>query len=318
MWMKTLAAMGMMGCLMVNGCAALQTASAAAAPADVAGVGQQVFDTDDAAAQAVVAAAKARDQAQIEAIFGPATKELLSGDKVEDDKAFNSFVTHAGEKTVLEKKDANTSVLDIGADGWPFPIPLVRRGDGKWFFDTEAGKAEILARRIGANELETIKVCHAYVEAQREYASEDRDGSGVLKYAQHFLSHPGRKDGLYWDAAPGQETSPFGPLVAQATLEGYNVGHGDAPHSYRGYYYHILTRQGASAPGGDYNYVINGNMIAGFAMVACPDVYGQSGIMTFMVSHSGKVFQKDLGPDSLNIVRRMHQYNPDTTWTEVK
>jgi Protein of unknown function (DUF2950) len=287
-------------------------------PAGEPGVGQQQFDTDDQAAAAIVAAAKARDRDALDRIFGPSITEFVSGDKVEDGKAFDRFTKNAGDHLELEKKDANTSVIDIGNDKWPFPIPLTRLSSGKWFFDTEAGKAEILARRIGANELETIKVCRAYVEAQREYASEDRDYSGVLKYAQHFISNNG-KDGLYWPAAPGEEESPFGPLIAQATLEGYTPGkkHGSEPQPYHGYVYRILTRQGRAAPGGKYDYVINGNMIAGFALVACPTEYGTSGIMTFIISHQGKVYQKDLGSKTSNIVRGMKEYNPDSSWTLV-
>src|ERR1700722_13272556 len=234
-------------------------------PAGEPGVGQQQFDTGDQAAAAIVAAAKARDHDELNHIFGPSVTEFVSGDKVEDEKAFDRFTKNAGDHLELEKKDANTSIIDIGKDNWPFPIPLTRLPNGKWFFDTEAGKQEILDRRIGANELETIKVCHAYVEAQREYASEDRDGSGVLKYAQHFMSHNG-KDGLYWVAASGEEESPFGPLMAQAAIEGYTPGkkNGPGPQPYHGYVYRILTRQGSAAAGGKYNYVINGNMIAGF------------------------------------------------------
>ena len=287
-------------------------------PAGEPGVGQQQFDSDDQAAAALVAAAKARDHDALNRMFGPSVTEFVSGDKVEDEKAFDHFVKKAGEHLELEKKDANTSVIDIGKDKWPFPIPLTRLASGKWFFDTEAGKQEILARRIGANELETISVCRAYVEAQREYASVDRDGSGVLKYAQHFVSRHG-KDGLYWASAPGEEESPWGPEVAQATLEGYtpgkNGGHG--PHPYHGYVYRILTRQGPAAPGGQYNYVINGNMIAGFALVACPTEYGVSGVMTFIISHQGKLYQKDLGPNTTDIVRNMKEYNPDSGWTLV-
>ncbi len=289
-------------------------------PAGQPGAGQQLFATDDAAAAALVDAAKARDHATMDHIFGPASKDLVSGDKVADENAFNRFATHAGEHTTLEKKDANTSILDIGNDNWPFPIPIVKTPNGQWFFDTQSGKQEILDRRIGRNELETIKVCHAYVEAQREYASVDRDNDGVANYAQRMVSHPGKKDGLYWEAAAGEEESPFGSLVAQAAAEGYSTKHepGTGPHPYHGYIYHVLTRQGPAAPGGKYNYVINGNMIAGFALVAFPIEYGQSGVMTFIVSHQGKVYQKDLGAKTAEFARKIKCYNPDSTWTLVK
>jgi hypothetical protein len=294
------------------------TPSALARPAGVPGVGQQQFDTDDQAAATLVAAAKARDQGALHQMFGPSVTEFISGDKVEDEKAFDHFVKNAAAHLELEKKDANTSFIDIGKDKWPFPIPLTRLSTGKWFFDTEAGKQEILARRIGANELETIKVCRAYLEAQRDYASEDHDGSGVLKYAQHFMSTHG-KDGLYWDAAPGDEDSPFGSLIAQAEMEGYAPGANGSSglHPYHGYVYRILTCQGPAAPGGRYGYVINGNMIAGFALVARPTEYGVSGVMTFIISHQGKLYQKDLGPNTSDSVRGMKEYNPDSGWTLV-
>jgi hypothetical protein len=276
------------------------------------------FDTDDQAAAALVAAAKARDHDALHHLFGPSSTEFVSGDKVEDETAFDHFVKNAGDHLELEKKNASTSFIDIGKDNWPFPIPLTRLPNGKWFFDTEAGKQEILARRIGANELETIKVCRGYLEAQREYASVDRDGSGVLKYAQHFMSHNG-KDGLYWEAGPGEGESPFGPFIAQATMEGYTPGKNQSPgpHPYHGYIYHILTRQGPAATGGRYDYVINGNMIAGFGLVACPIEYGTSGVMTFVISHQGKLFQKDLGSKTSDIVRSMKEFNPDSSWTLV-
>jgi hypothetical protein len=287
-------------------------------PAGEPGVGQQQFDSDDQAAAALVTAAKAHDRDALHQIFGPSVTEFISGDKVEDEKSFDHFVASAADNLKLEKQDANTSVIDIGKDNWPFPIPLTRLASGKWFFDTEAGKHEILARRIGANELEAISVCRGYVEAQREYASEYRDGSDVLKYAQHIISKNGH-DGLYWEAGPGEEQSPFGPLVAQANLEGYTLqtsdGHG--PQPYHGYVFKILTSQGPAAPGGEYNYVINGNMIAGFALVACPTEHGASGVYTFIISHTGKLYQKDLGPNTTDIVRSMKEYNPDSTWTLV-
>ena len=287
-------------------------------PAGDPGTGQQLFNTDDEGAAALVAAAKARDHDALNHIFGPSATEFISGDKVEDETAFDHFTKNAADHLELEKKDGNTSVIDIGKDNWPFPIPLTRLSSGKWFFDTEAGKQEILDRRIGANELETIKVCRAYVEAQREYASAVRDDSGVLKYAQHFMSQNG-KDGLYWAAASGEVESPFGPLMAQATLEGYTPGarEGPGPQPYHGYVYQILTRQASSAPGGAYDYVINGNMIAGFALIACPVEHGTSGIMTFIISHQGKLYQKDLGRKTLDVARSIREYDPDSSWTLV-
>jgi hypothetical protein len=279
---------------------------------------QQVFDSDTAARDALLAAAKAKNKDAIHRMFGPVYQEIISGDPVADARGFEHFVTRAAEGMRMEKITEAKTVLHIGKMDWPFPVPLVKAADGKWFFDTIEGKVEILARRIGSNELKTIKTCRALVQAQREYAAQDRVGNGVLQYAQRFRSTPGKKDGLYWDVAGGEEPSPLGPMVANAALKGYALdkkGAGRQP--FQGYYLHILTCQGPAAPGGRYDYVINGNMIAGFAFVACPSKYGVSGVMTFIVSHHGKLYQKDLGPDTLEIVKNMSEYNPDATWTPV-
>jgi hypothetical protein len=296
---------------------AVQSAQTSEETAGMPGKGQQVFASDEEALKALLSAVKAQDHDQVHQILGPAWKELISGDKVEDGNAFKEFAQHAAEHTRLQKKDATTSIIYVGTDDWPFPIPIVETSDGKWFFDTEAGKGEILARRIGANELDTINVCREYVQAQRQYASKDRDGSGVLKYAQRILSTPGKMDGLYWSASPGQEQSPFGPLMAEAEMEGYGQTAGHHHEPYHGYHFRVLKEQGSAAPGGKYDYVINGNMIAGFALVAFPDDYGSSGIMTFIVSHQGKLYQKDLGSQTSDIAGRMKEYNPDSSWTLV-
>ena len=184
-----------------------------------------------------------------------------------------------------------------------------------WRFDTVAGRDEILVRRIGRNELNAIQTCLAYVDAQNEYAEKDRTGAGVKTYAQRIISRPGKKDGLYWSASQGEDASPLGELFAQATAQGYRVGAGRTP--FHGYYFKILTRQGAAAPGGDLDYVVNGKMIGGFALVAYPAEYRNSGVMTFLVSYAGTVFEKDLGPDTAGIAERMTAFNPDRTWKEV-
>jgi len=201
-------------------------------------------------------------------------------------------------------------------DHWPFPIPLVQQ-DGQWRFDTAAGKEEILNRRIGRNELDTIRVCHAYTEAQREYASEDHAGSGVLEYAQHLRSSPGCHDGLYWHAEPGEPASPLGPLIARARGEGYTheskiLAEKQAP--YHGYYFKILTRQGRHAPGGKYNDIIHGHMLAGFALVAWPAQWGNSGVMTFIINQQGVVYEKNLGPDTPAFAAKMTTYDPGPGW----
>jgi hypothetical protein len=282
------------------------------------GAGQMVFDTDDAAVNAMVDAVKTCDHEKVRQILGPAWKELLTGDKVADAAAYKEFAGHFAEHSrIALSPEGNKAIIYIGKDDWPFPIPVTRDSGGKWFFDTEAGKAEILARRIGADELDAIQVCHDYVQAQREYASAERDDSGVLKYAQHLLSSPDKKDGLYWEVKAGEPQSPFGPLIAQAEAEGYTPAKGK-PHEYHGYQFRILKSQGPDAPGGKYDYVINGNMIAGFALVAYPSDYDQGGVMTFIVSHNGKVYQKDLGTNTVDIARKLTEYNPDKTWTLVQ
>jgi hypothetical protein len=312
-----IAAAGMVGCGQMSTQSKPLSASAAMMHP---GEGQELFDTPDAAVTTLLAAVQSNDHSDLQKIFGPQGKELSSGDPIEDANDYKEFAQQTMEKAQLEERSPTVYVLHIGANDWPFPIPIAKdSASGKWYFDTGSGQTEILARRIGANELETISMARAFVDAEREYASEDRDGSGVLKYAQYFRSHEGKKDGLYWPAADDQPQSPFGPLVAQATTEGYlQHAKGTGPHAFHGYYYHILTQQGPAAPGGKYNYVINGNMIAGFAMIAYPDDYGKSGIMTFIVSHQGKVYQKDLGPDTPKLARAITAYNPDASWTLVK
>jgi len=307
--------------LLTNGCNSTTTSPPAATSAQISGTpgeGQPLFASDDEALNAMLAAVKAQDHEQVHLILGPAWKELVSGDKVEDADAFNEFARRAAERTRLQKQDDATSIIYVGNDDWPLPIPLTKTPDGKWFFDTEAGKTEILARRIGENELDTIDLCRAYVEAQREYATMDRDGSGVLKYAQRILSTPGKMDGLYWNATSGQEQSPFGHLFATAATEGYEQTTGHPRQPYHGYHFRVLKRQGEAAPGGKYDFVINGNMIAGFALVAFPVEYESSGIMTFIVNQQGKVYQKDLGPGTTELARQMTEYNPDDSWTLVK
>ncbi|HOD81253.1 MAG: hypothetical protein BWX88_00358 [Planctomycetes bacterium ADurb.Bin126] len=276
---------------------------------------QQLFDSDEQAAQALVKAASSKDRDAVRAVLGPVTKDLSSGDSVQDANGFERLAQHASAKMRVEKKSTELSIVHMGQEDWPFPIPLVKTAAGKWFFDTASGKEEILARRIGANELNTIKLCRAYVLAQREYASKDRNGNEVLEYAQRLSSRAGTKDGLYWAAGAGEEQSPFGPLAAEAAVQGYTNPRGGGRRPFHGYYLKVVTRQGPDVPGGRYDYVINGNMIAGFALVACPAQHGSSGIMTFVVNHQGKVYQKDLGPGAT--VRDITEYNPDKTWTLV-
>ncbi|WP_298832357.1 DUF2950 domain-containing protein [uncultured Piscinibacter sp.] len=275
----------------------------------------QRFATPDAAVEAFVAALRANDEAALVSIFGDKYKGLVTtGDAAYDTAVRTSFAAHLASFHVLEEDGDDRRVLLVGAQAWPLPIPLVRERN-EWRFATERGAEELINRRIGRNERSAIQVLRAYLDAQREYASEDRDGDGVLQYAQKIDSTPGKFDGLYWPANTdeGEQASPFGPLVAAASA--YLVGHkpGDP---YRGYYFRILTRQGKNAPGGAYSYLINGRMIAGFAMVAYPAAYDESGIMTFIVSHNGKIFEKNLGPNTARVAANMSSFDPGAGWKE--
>ncbi|HTW93953.1 MAG TPA: DUF2950 domain-containing protein [Tepidisphaeraceae bacterium] len=306
-------------CACTNAAAASQPSTQAAVPQDTGepAAGQPVFNTDEEAASVLVDAAKACNHEEVHRLLGPDWKNLVSGDPVEDANAFKEFADRASEHMQLEQTNDSTAILHVGNDDWAFPIPIVKDSEGQWFLDTPAGEQEILCRRIGRNELEAIGVCHAYVQAQREYESEDRDGSGVMKYAQRILSTPGKHDGLYWETDNPQDASPLASQIAKAKVEGYSLQPGKH-QPYHGYHFRILAAQGPDAPGGQYSYVINGNMVAGFALVAFPADYGSSGIMTFIVNQSGVVYQKDLGPDTVTLARQMHEYNPDSSWTPVK
>jgi hypothetical protein len=283
-------------------------------------VSPRLFSTPEDALKALKGAAQTKDKAALDQIFGSSYKDLLSGDEVQDAAEFAEFVQHLTEKTSLVKESDSKVTLYIGNENWPFPIPISKK-DGQWFFDTEAGREEILNRRVGEDELIAILVCRTYVKAQREYVLKDWEGGGVLKYAQKLRSDPGKKNGLFWRSRPGEEVSPLGELVAQARMEGYRKSKAafrEETTPFHGYYFKVLTRQGKDAPGGEYNYIINGNMVAGFALVASPSNWGKSGIMTFIVNQQGKVYQKNLGPNSLGIAQAMEKFNPDKTWTLVK
>lgn len=278
---------------------------------------EQTFPTPQDALNALVVAATNNDTNAMRSIFGAEGQALVSPDVVQATEGFKLFVQHLTEKTQLVTNSDSNLTLEIGADGWPFPIPLMKQ-DGQWFFDTAAGRDEILARRIGRDELGAINVCNAYVEAQREYAGQDRLGDGVLAYAQFLRSTPSTHDGLFWPTNSGAELSPLGPLVAQARVEGYHRAAkmmNDEQAPYHGYYFKILTRQGKHAPGGKYDYIINGRMIAGFALVAWPAEWGNTGMMTFIVNQQGKVYQKNLGSKTAKIAGKMTVYDPDETWT---
>jgi hypothetical protein len=274
--------------------------------------GQKAFASPQEAMQALVKALQAGDKESLLAILGPDSEQIISsGDPVADKTDRDRFLKVYGEKADFVAEGNDRVEVILGNDNWPVPVPLVKGPQG-WFFDTAAGKEEILNRRVGRNELDTIQVCEGYVEAQREYASADRQQDGIMQYAQKIMSDPGQRNGLYWEAAPGEVPSPAGPFMARAAAEGYQKS--EKPIPYHGYYYRILKAQGAKAPGGAYNYVIHGHMVAGFALVAWPAEYGVSGIMTFVVNSNGIVYEKDLGPKTAKIAEAMTRYNPDETW----
>ena len=280
----------------------------------------QTFASPAAAVSALQLAASRHDTNALRGIFGPVGHQLISPDVVQATEEYQAFVQRlAASAQWVSNSDSNLT-LDIGPDHWPFPIPLVK-SDGRWNFDTAAGAEEILARRIGMDEIGAINVCEAYVDAQREYASQDRLGDGVPAYAQFLHSTPGTHDGLYWPAKDGEALSPLGPLIARARVEGYHrtarmLNDEQAP--YHGYYFKILTRQGNHAPGGRYNYLINGRLLAGFALVAWPAEWGNTGVMTFVVNQQGQIWQKNLGPKTKKIASAMKAYDPDESWAPAR
>ncbi len=283
--------------------------------AAAATVKQEQFGCPEDGVKALISAVKANDTKELLAIFGSDAKVLIfSGDEVADQVARERFIKAYDEMNQLERKDENRAILHVGSEDWPFPVPVMKKGSS-WYFATSEGKEEILNRRIGRNELNAIQVCLAIVDAEREYASRDRTGAGILQYAQKFLSEPGRKDGLYWPAKDGEEPSPLGPLAAKASDEGYRKkGPGDQPVPYHGYFYKILKAQGKHAPGGARDYLVNGKMIGGFAVVAYPAEYNNSGVMTFIVNQDGSVYEKNLGKKTELIAKNMKAFDPDGTW----
>ncbi len=294
---------------------------------------QTLFATPEDAVKALVSAAEAKDQAAMMAIFGPEREKLLSGDPVEDRNALERFAENLRKAAQLEKTGDTRFTLLVGDNKFPFSIPLVEK-DGQWRFDTAAGLEEILNRKIGRNELSAIMTCRAYVVAQWEYFTQPLETSqdGLAVYAQRFISTPGNRDGLYWDTPEGASPSPLGSLIMQRRAEGYTGGRTRSKESagkesaapvwkglpYHGYYFKILKSQGAHAPGGKYSYVINGNMIAGYALVAYPSKWGSSGVMTFIVNQQGRVYEKNLGSNTDRIASAMTEYDPDPTWKLVQ
>jgi Protein of unknown function (DUF2950) len=312
--------------------AGMQLCSASVAKAE--STQQATFSSPDDALQALVSAAKTKDRGALGKILGSDEEKLLSGDPVEDDKDLADFSEAVQESATLQKDGDAKDTVVVGKDNWPYPIPIVQK-DGKWMFDTQAGLNEVINRRIGENELSAIETCRAYAVAQWEYYTEgDWDHDGVAEYAQRFASTPGKHDGLYWETMDDYDKpSPLGQLVSAARAEGYGPkdaaagtaakgstekeGPAQERAPYHGYYFKILTRQGAHAPGGKYGYIINGNMIAGYALVAYPDKWGSSGVMTFIVNQQGRVYEKNLGANTAKIASAMTEYDPDLSWKRV-
>jgi len=274
------------------------------------------FTSPDAAIEALVAAVRANDVAQLRALFGQAgLRDVSAGDPVANAAQRQKFIAAYDAKHAIAVK-ADQAQLSIGADDWPFPIPLKRAPQG-WSFDVAAGREEILDRRIGANELHTQQVMLAYVDAQNEYVQSLHDGRKVHVYAQRLLSSPGKQDGLYWSTDAGQPQSPLGPLIAEARAGGYRPGESAEPQPYHGYFFHILKGQGQHAPGGAYDYVVNGLMLGGFGLVAWPAHWGSTGVMTFVVNQDGEIYQKDLGSMTAPTAKAMTRFDPDTTWQKI-
>lgn len=286
--------------------------AAPAAPAPAAAPKGKVHTTPEAAVEAFVGAVRQDDLKTLLAVFGDGSERLfVTEDPTADQNQRKEFLRLYDEKHEIVSLDENMKALLIGAESWPLPIPLVKSGTG-WAFDTEVGIEEIINRRVGRNELSTIQTCLAIADAQREYFRRDHDGDGILEYARKFRSTVGLRDGLYWHAPEGEPQSPIGELVATATQEGY----GATDTAYHGYRYKLLTSQAAAAPGGAYDYLAHDNLIGGFAILAYPAAYGDSGVMSFILSHSGVVYQKDLGENTGNEAPKMESFNPDG-WTKV-
>lgn len=278
---------------------------------------QKTFSSPEAAVAAFVDALKTNNNKALDAILGRDGKRIVSsGDPVDDKNARARFVAAYEEKNQLNKESAGKAILLVGKNDFPWPIPLVKKGK-TWYFDTKEGKEELINRRIGRNELNAIDILREYTAAQREYIRKDWDGDGVYQYALKLASTPGKRDGLYWEAKEGQEESPFGPLVAKAWSEGYQPGKG-SPAPYHGYFFRILKAQGSNAKGGAYEYIANGKMVLGFAMIAYPAEYGTSGVMTFIVNQEGVIYEKDLGPDTGKLAGAMTAFDPDPQWKKVK
>lgn len=278
---------------------------------------QRLYSSPEDAMNDLIGAVKSRDRDALRQIFGPEIRNLVSDDSVQQTNDFDAFTDAVTAKASLVSEGGDKRTMVIGEGEWPFPVPIIKRSD-KWLFDTGSGVDELLTRRIGRNETSTILTCKAYALAQWDYFLDgDWDEDLVHEFAQKFISDPGKRDGLYWPSTDGDDPSPLGPLVANARFEGYSARDravNQKPMPFHGYYFKILKGQGPAAPGGRYSYVINGNMIGGFAAVAYPANYGVSGVMTFIINQQGRVYQKDLGVNTATITAGLTEYNPDASW----
>ena len=284
-------------------------------PAPAPAAGQKTFATAEAAADALIAAAESFDRPALAAILGPDADYLVApGEPAKDRETATAFAAKAREKraVILDPKNRNRATLVVGDQDWPLPIPIVR-ASGTWYFDTQAGEQEIVHRTIGSNELAAIQICRGYVEAQHEYALVKHEGSSVHQYAQRVIANPGKQDGLAWQNPDGSWGGPVGENVAKAIQQGYT----DKALPYHGYLFKTLKGQGPAAPLGEMDFIVKGAMIGGFALVAAPAEYLVTGVKTFIVSHDGVVYEKDLGPQTLSIAKAMERFNPDKTWTRV-
>ncbi|HEY2558698.1 MAG TPA: DUF2950 domain-containing protein [Caldimonas sp.] len=285
------------------------TTAAATKPA-----AQKAFASAEDAVKGLVDAVRAADVEKLYGVMGASSRSWLSsGDRVADAADWKRFLAAYDEKHSIVNEGDAKAVLDVGKDDWPFPAPLVKNAQG-WVFDSDAGREEVLNRRVGRNELDTVQTLLAVVDAQREYAAQDSGAHGLAVYATKFASSPGKKDGLYWPTKAGEPESPLGPLVASAVRGGYGGQSAGSPRAYHGYHYRMLIAQGKDAPGGAFDYRVNGKLFGGFAVVAWPASYGNSGVQTFIVSHAGVVYAKDLGPNSAAMAGKMELFNPDKSW----
>jgi Protein of unknown function (DUF2950) len=302
-------------CLSTAALLIAQESKPAAAPVPAPAINAKMFDTPQQAADALINAAATFDVVALTEIFGPDGDDVVfSGEFAQDRKHAAEFAAKAREKksVSVDPRTRTRAFVIVGNEDWPFPVPIIKRGQ-KWFFDSNAGQQELLYRRIGANELDAIAICHGYVEAQHEYALRRRELYDVNQYAQRIISSPGKQDGLAWQNADGTWDGPIGENIARAIEQGYTP----EADPYHGYFFKILKGQGAAAPLGEMDFVVKGIMIGGFALVAAPAEYGVTGVRMFIISHDGVVYEKDAGPQTINEFKRMERFNPDKSWTSV-